>query len=379
MQFNLLTSHDLKTVYQQEVEQDNIRFDPAQQEAINALAELSNRLESYRPSAGASLFEKILAGKKYKQSPKGYYIYGDVGRGKSMVMDMFYATVPIANKRRVHFYNFMAEIHQELHNWRKKYKHDQSKKDPLPDIARHIAQQSWLLCFDEFQVTDITDAMLLGRLFSELFKCGVVVVATSNRIPDDLYKDGLQRDSFLPFIALIKSKMHLLELKAECDYRLDRLKSIETTYFTPLGDAADQFIQDSFKRFCYDETIKPDTIIVQGRKLTINHTSGDTAMISFHELCEQPLGSSDYEAIANEFHTLFITDIPQMNKEQRNEAKRFVMLIDALYEHKVNLICSAAVPPQELYPAGDGSFEFERTASRLMEMQSESYFGKEHL
>ena len=291
-----------------------------------------------------------------------------------MLMDLFFENCPIKQKRRVHFHAFMLEVHAFNHQWRQN-----NEGDPIRALAEKVRKDFILLCFDEFHVTDITDAMILGRLFGEFFSLGVVIVATSNRHPDDLYNGGLQRDLFLPFIELLKNNAKVLELAATQDYRLAHLHALTTTYFHPLGEAADQFLQQSYNEFTNRAPIKPGTLYVLGRKLTLSAVHGDVAMTHFEELCEKPLGSADYLEIAREFSTLLVARIPRLCLDKRNEAKRFVTLIDALYEHKVKLICTAEVPANQLYTGGEGAFEFERTVSRLMEMQSENYMRSGHV
>lgn len=369
--------HDGETVtsaYYQLLSKKKVSSDPAQVEAVGLLQSLQDALHKERK---ANFWQRFLP-----SSPplvQGIYLHGSVGRGKSMLMDLFYTTTTIKHKRRIHFHAFMLEIHKELYKWRNENKHNTHIYDPLPYIAKMVAATSRLLCFDELQVTDITDAMLLGRLFTQLFALGVIVVATSNRAPDELYKDGLQREHFIPFIHILKEHAKVFELKGSKDYRLGHIKSLATVYFTPLGKKADKFIAKTFSELTNDLAPVPTTLSVKGRKVTIGKTCGDIAWTSFHELCAQPLGAEDYIEIAREFSTLLLTGIPQLSPEHRNEARRFVTLIDILYEHKVDLICSAAVPCQSLYVKGDGHFEFARTVSRLIEMQSEAYLSAEHV
>lgn len=311
--------------------------------------------------------------------PRGLYIYGDVGRGKSMLMDMFYDHVPVERKRRAHFHAFMLDMHARIHDWRQNPKNKTSSGDPLPPLAKALAKEASLLCFDELQVTDVADAMILGRLFTLLLAEGVVIVATSNRPPEDLYKDGLQRDQFLPFIELLREKLDIFHLESATDYRLQQLKSLTQTYLHPLGAAADQFLSESFHKLTQGEQPHTHTLHMQGRTLELNKVHGDIAWCTFEELCARPLGAADYLEISQEFQTLLLAGIPAMTREKRNEAKRFVTLIDALYEHNVKLICTAETKAEELYPAGDGAFEFQRTASRLIEMQSERYLAAPHI
>ncbi len=303
---------------------------------------------------------------------QGLYIYGTVGRGKSLLMDIFFHLADVKRKWRIHFHAFMLEVHKRLHQL------DTRTDNALMDVAEQIAEQNRLLCFDEFQVHDIADAMLLSRLFQALFAHDVRVVTTSNRVPEDLYLNGLHRDRFLPFIDLLKERLEVTSLAGELDYRKQHLQQLQTTYFTPLGKKAERFLENVFADLTQGGEIESGTLDVNGRTLTVPKMHGDTAWFSFSELCEKPLGAADYIAIAEQFSCLLLADIPKLSKAKRNEAKRFVTLIDALYEHKTKLICTAAVLPDKIYPKGDVAFEFERTVSRLNEMQSEAYFGAEH-
>jgi cell division protein ZapE len=296
-----------------------------------------------------------------------------------MLMDLFFETTHVEKKRRVHFHAFMIEIHEKLFAWRQTHQHTEATHDPLPLLAKAIAEEVALLCFDELQVTDIADAMILERLVTALLNEGVVIVATSNRIPDDLYKDGLQRENFLPFIELIKERMQVVLLSAQCDYRMQHLQSLACVYKTPLGKDTDKFLADTFSELTNSASFETTQLEVQGRTLTLEKTYGDIAWASFEELCKRPLSANDYIEISRSFSTLLLSDIPQLTAEDRNEAKRFVTLIDELYEHKVKLICTAQTPPDQLYVAGTGSFEFQRTVSRLMEMQTQKYFQLAHL
>lgn len=366
-----------------------IRPDPAQELAAEKLESLHHALVGYEPSTGRGGWkERFGLTRRRTEPPQGLYMYGGVGRGKSMLMDMFFRSASVACKRRVHFHAFMQEVHGEL-NKRRRREADETLKgrprarsnggsDLVRDVARTLAGGAWLLCFDELQVQDIADAMILGRLFEAMFEEGVVVVATSNRPPRDLYKDGLQRELFLPFIDLIGEKLDVLHLDAAKDYRLDSMRAMDV-YLTPLGAETDARLEEYFRRLTHGAEVGPDTLSVNGRKLEVPRASDDIAFMSFADLCARPLGPADYLSLASRYDVLVLSRIPSLRPENRNEAKRFVTLVDTLYEHRAKLICSAAKPPEELYPAGDGSFEFERTVSRLHEMRSESYIGSEHL
>lgn len=375
----LKKSSDLSSAYQLLVDNGRITYDPAQELVINKLQSLSKKIMPYAASCNKNWLTRLVPGNGSVKTPKGLYIHSDVGRGKSMLMDLFFETCRISKKRRVHFHAFMMEVHRELQKWRQNHKKYKSSQNPLAPLAKKIAHDALLICFDEFQVSDITDAMILGKLFSELFKHGVVIVATSNRHPDDLYKDGLQRENFLPFIALLKGKVEVIALESPEDYRLKHLKALATTYYPNLGKKADEFIVKSFKELTNDAKPQPVTLQVLGRKIYVSNAHADIAMFTFHELCGEPRGSADFLEISREFSTVLVSDIPILSPDNRNEAKRFVNLIDEFYEHKVKFICTAAAQPKDLYKEGHGAFEFKRTVSRLMEMQSEIYLKQPHI
>lgn len=381
------------------LEQDGeIRPDPDQAMVVDRLQRLHDELVDYPEIAGrgtglsiknwrlAHFFRRI---GDNASAPRGLYIYGGVGRGKSMLMDMFFEGAPLKSKRRVHFHEFMLDVHARMKDWRGLSGRERAalgghatEDNPIPPVARQIAAEATLLCFDELQVTDIADAMVLGRLFKELLERGVIIVATTNRPPDDLYKDGLNRQLFLPFIDMIKQAFDILTLDGPTDYRYERLKGVET-YYTPVDAASTAKLSEAFFRLTDRNVEDRDKVptgelMVQGRTLFVPKCARGVAVFSFKRLCANPLGSADYLAIARAFHTVIMVAIPQLERDKRNEAKRFVTLIDALYEHGVKFLCSAAVAPADLYPSGDGSFEFERTVSRLIEMQSEDYLARGH-
>jgi cell division protein ZapE len=340
--------------------------DPLQARAAERLQQLWDELQTYQPNAGAGFLARLGFGKALPRPPKGLYIHGRVGRGKSMLMDSFFATVQGVKKRRVHFFAFMADVHARIHARRAE------KGDPIAPVAQDLANETTLLCFDEFHVVDIADAMILGRLFAALFAAGVVVVATSNREPDLLYEGGLQRERFLPFIDLLKERLDVIELDGPRDYRLQRFKGRQV-YFTPPDDKAKAALAQAFADLTDGATPERETITVLGRELEVPRAAKSVAWFTFDELCVKALGPNDYLALADRYHTFILDGIPKLDFERRNEAKRFNIFIDTLYDAHGNLVCSAEAPPQELYTQGEGSFEFQRTVSRLIEMQSDAY------
>jgi cell division protein ZapE len=355
-------------VYRARLAAGEILPDPAQALAVEKLQSLARALAAYRPASGSGGWRARFGLRPSgAEPPQGLYIFGGVGRGKSMLMDLFFAEAPVEKKRRVHFHGFMLETHERIHRQGKR-----APGDPIGPVAKAIAAETTLLCFDEFHVTDIADAMILGRLFQALFAAGVVVVATSNRAPDDLYKDGLQRERFLPFIDLLKKRLDVLELDSGRDYRLAKLAR-RPVYHWPLTGAAHEALEAAFADLTDGAAGESLTIEVMGRRLTVSRAAAGVAWFTFDELCVRPLGAADYIAIAERFHTIILEGIPAMGPEQRNEAKRFNTLIDALYDRGRNLVASAAAAPEALYPTGDFSFEFQRTVSRLEEMQSAEY------
>lgn len=360
------------------VEAGLLRADPVQMRAAESLDAVLDRLSTYNPDAG---FFGLFGG---GPAPKGLYVWGGVGRGKSMLMDVFFRLAPFDLKRRVHFHAFMLDIHARITAWRKL---DRSEKranphhrrgdgdDPIAPVARAIASEATLLCFDEFQVKDIANASILARLFEALWKEGVVVVATSNRPPQDLYKNGLNRALFVPFIDMMPHHLVIFDFDGQTDHRLRQLTAAPV-YYSPLGKETQAAMDAAWKRITGDAKMRPTSLVVQGRDLLLEKTGSGAAREGFDRLCDTALGAADYLAIAETFHTLMLEDVPQMGREMRNQASRFVALIDALYESRTKLIISAETEPQALYVAGDGAFEFERTASRLIEMRSEDYLAK---
>lgn len=357
-----------------------LEADPAQEAAARRLQALEDALARDRRGFFGVNWRNRRA------QPKGVYLWGDVGRGKSLLMDIFFNNSKQRPKRRVHFHEFMAETHERIARWRalpenEKRRHKRlnrkSVDDPMPPVGYDIARRARLLCFDEFHVADIADAMILGRLFDALFAEGVIVVATSNRHPDDLYKDGLNRQLFLPFIETMKSRLDIVELSAARDYRLAQLSGAPV-YHCPLGPDADAAMDAAWNRFICGAQERSCKIEIKGRTLTIPRAARGAARFDFRDLCERPLGAGDFLAIARHYDTVFLDHIPQMDAAMRNEAKRFVLLIDALYEMKTKLVCSAEAEPDMLRPTGEIAFEFARTASRLMEMRSQAYLAAEH-
>jgi cell division protein ZapE len=360
----------LRAAYNLRLAEGVLRPDAAQEAALVELERLERELAAPR-----GLFGKAA-------TPRGVYLWGPVGRGKSMVMDLFFQTAPVAQKRRVHFQVFMREVHAAIDAWRKgdaasrKARFGRAKgDDPIEPLAGLIADETRLLCFDELQVTDIADAMILGRLFEALFERGVVLVSTSNRPPEDLYKDGLNRQLFTPFIDLLKARQAVVAVRGPVDFRLDRLRGA-TLWFSPL-DADHEAAFDALWRDLTDHaTEMPATLDVQQRELVLPRAVGGFVRATFDELCDQPLGAGDYLALADRFHTVFLEGVPRLGPEKRNAARRLVHLIDALYEASAKLVVLADAEPDALYPAGDGAFEFERTASRLHEMRSADYLAR---
>jgi cell division protein ZapE len=374
-------SETFNTRYAALIAAGKIEADPGQALLAQHLAALERRLAEHRLARKSSSLGWLFGRREQSGPPlKGLYVYGEVGRGKTMLMDLFFESSTIVRKRRVHFYEFMADVHERVHAYRQEIKNGAlPEQDPIQRAAAAIADETWLLCFDEFHVTDIADAMILGRLFTRLFELGIVMVATSNLAPDELYKDGLNRALFLPFIALLQRYCEVVRLQARVDFRLEKLTGMPTWY-VPADAKADAALDDAWRRLAGGQAGMPQELLVKGHIVRVPQSAMGVARFSFDELCARPLGPDDYLKIGHEFHTIIIDHIPVMDYTRRNEAKRFIILIDTLYDHAVKLLASAQAQPDQLYTSTDGfeAQEFKRTASRLIEMRSQSYLGLPH-
>jgi cell division protein ZapE len=371
-------SDAFRAQYQALVDSGTIEADPAQAEVADALAALERRLSSYKPARKQGLLERLFSDKS--EPPRGLYVHGEVGRGKTMLMDLFFQACPVEHKRRAHFHEFMADVHERIHDYRQSIRRGELvDTDVIALTANAIFDEAWLLCFDEFHVTDIADAMILGRLFAKLFELGTVVVATSNVAPEDLYKGGLNRALFLPFIKHISDHMDVLRLDARTDFRLEKLAGVKMWLVPPNAEAA-AVLDKAWARLTGNARCMSRDITIKGRVLHVPCSANGVARFSFSELCEQPLAASDYLRLAQDYHTIMIDGVPVMDYADRNAAKRFITLIDALYDNTVKLIASAEANPVSLYLGHEGNEanEFKRTSSRLIEMGSESYLTLPH-
>lgn len=371
-------SDAFRAQYQALIDSAAIEADPAQAEVADALAAMERRLSTYKPARKQSLFGRLFSDKS--EPPRGLYVHGEVGRGKTMLMDLFFQTCPVEHKRRAHFHEFMAEVHERIFGYRQSIARGElADTDVIGLTAQAIFEDAWLLCFDEFHVTDIADAMILGRLFAKLFELGTVVVATSNVAPEDLYKGGLNRALFLPFIKQIEDHMEVVRLDARTDFRLEKLAGVKM-WLMPADAAAQSALDKAWAKLTGSAKCQPRDIVIKGRRLRVPCSAPGVARFSFAELCEQPLAASDYLRLARDYHTILVDRIPVMDFPERNAAKRFITLIDALYDNAVKLIASAEANPVSLYLAHDGieAMEFKRTASRLIEMGSASYLSLPH-
>jgi cell division protein ZapE len=367
--------------YQARVSEGHLEADAAQIAVLRRLDALCIEMRERSLARKGSALGWMFRSKADAKPPlKGLYVWGEVGRGKTMLMDLFHEAAPVEKKRRAHFHVFMADVHARIHDWRQRAKRGEVKDaDPIPPVAAAIAEEAKLISFDEFAVTDIADAMILARLFTALFGLGVTVVATSNVAPDRLYEGGLNRALFLPFIALLKQHCEVLKLEARTDFRLEKLAG-QPVYHAPADDRARMALDRAFLSLTGKAQAQPVTIDVLGHDFIVPQAVDGVARSDFNSLCARPYAAQDYIALARRFHTLVLDDVPRMGFSNRNEARRFIILIDALYENHVKLVASAAAPPQDLYAAEEGyeAFAFDRTVSRLIEMGSESYLALPH-
>jgi cell division protein ZapE len=373
------SSTSFRSHYRDLVSSGAIELDPAQERVAEAFANLEQRLAGYKPLRKQGLLGRLFADKD-DAPPRGLYVHGDVGRGKTMLMDLFFQQSPVEHQRRAHFHEFMADVHERIYGYRQSIaRGDIPDGDVIALTAASIFEQAWLLCFDEFHVTDIADAMILGRLFARLFDLGTVVVATSNVAPEDLYKGGLNRSLFVPFIAQISEHMEVLRLDARTDFRLEKLAGVKM-WLVPADAAAAAALDRAWVKMTGSAPCKPLDISIKGRVLQVPCSAHGVARFSFADICEEPLAASDYLRLARDYHTIIIDRIPVMDYSDRNAAKRFITLIDTLYDNGVKLMASAAADPLSLYVATEGNEanEFKRTSSRLIEMSSESYLARPH-
>ena len=371
----------IKARYAAGVASGLIEPDSAQLAVADKLAQLEGQIAEYRLARKSSSLGWMFGSREKRQSRiKGLYIYGDVGRGKTMLMDLFFGASPVLRKRRAHFHEFMLDVHERVHEFRQKMKlGEYPGADPIELAAADLAREAWLLCFDEFHVTDIADAMILGRLFAQLFARGVVLVATSNVEPAELYKDGLNRALFLPFIRMLEDTTEVVRLSSRTDFRLEKLAGMHVWY-VPADAMADAALDRASHQLTRGRTGETQELPLKGRSVRVPRAAMGVARFSFSDLCEQPLGAADYLRIAREYHTIILDHVPVMTFETRNAAKRFIILIDTLYDLNVKLIASAEAEPDGLYRGDEGFevLEFRRTASRLVEMRSRDYLARPH-
>jgi cell division protein ZapE len=375
----IIPSEQFRSHYQALVLSGAIEPDAAQAEVAEAFAVLEQRLSAYKPPRKQGLFERLFADKD-EAPPRGLYVHGEVGRGKTMLMDLFFQASPVQHKRRAHFHEFMAGVHERIYAYRQNIARGEiANGDVIMLVAREIFEEAWLLCFDEFHVTDIADAMILGRLFAKLFELGTVVVATSNVAPEELYQGGLNRALFLPFIAQIEAHMNVMRLDARTDFRLEKLAGIKM-WLVPDDDEAELALDKAWTKMTGNAPCKPREISIKGRVLRVPCSAHGVARFSFADLCEAPLAASDYLRLARDYHTILVDHIQVMDYPQRNTVKRFISLIDTLYDNGVKLMASAAANPVSLYVATEGNEanEFKRTQSRLVEMSAASYLALPH-
>lgn len=369
--------------YRAKVAAGDLRADDAQALAAEKLQDLWRRTRGYDPHPEAPeqggflgrFFRRKPVDEAPGDVPTGLYLVGEVGRGKSMLMDLFFDTAEVPRKRRIHFHEFMRDAHARIHAWKRS---NPDGADPIPPLAGKVADEAALLCFDEFQVHDVADAMILGRLFEALFARGTVVVATSNTAPDDLFKGRPGRDAFLPFIALIKRRLDVLHLQSRGDYRRDRVRGLPT-WHSPDDGRSERALDGAFRELTGVARGEPASLSVLGRRVSVSQAARGVARASFDELCGVPLGPADYLALATHFHALVLDGVPRLGPENFDRARRFITLVDALYEHRCKLVASAAAQPDELYERGENAHMFQRTASRLAEMQSQEYLALPHL
>lgn len=368
--------------YRAKLASGELATDPAQALVAERLQGLWTKLRNYDPEPrrpAARFLTRFLRNKPAEGGPEdrpnGLYLAGDVGRGKSMLMDFFFAAAQVPRKRRIHFHRFMQEAHARIHSWGRAHP---DGADPIPPLADAIAAEAALLCFDEFQVNDVADALILGRLFQALFERAVVVVATSNTLPDDLFKGQPGRDAFLPFIALLKRHLDVLAMEGGPDWRRTRLQGLGL-WHVPADARAERALDAAFAALAGGAVARPESLLLLGRTLMVPRAARGVARFDFTALCGAAFGPADYLLLATHYHALVLDRIPRLSPDERNEARRFSTLIDALYEHRVKLVASADAVPDELYRAGDGAEAFERTASRLQEMQTEEYLALPHL